>query len=58
MIDHTGGMSGRGAYLCRGGPGGEPLQRCLELADRHGAIARALRAPAKLDGELVESLSR
>jgi predicted RNA-binding protein YlxR (DUF448 family) len=57
-IDHTGAMPGRGAYLCRERPSGGPARSCLDLADRRGAIARALRSPAKIDRELVESLSR
>jgi hypothetical protein len=51
-------MPGRGAYLCRAhGPGGV-AGACLERAIRRGAIARALRARAAFDPELVESVIR
>jgi predicted RNA-binding protein YlxR (DUF448 family) len=53
VIDAAGTMPGRGAYLCRGGGPGEPDVKCLELADRRGGIARALRVQAKL----VESVT-
>jgi predicted RNA-binding protein YlxR (DUF448 family) len=56
-------MPGRGAYLCRGGDGVRPDERCLQEAERRGAIARALRRalPGGLvlnDSKLVESVSR
>jgi predicted RNA-binding protein YlxR (DUF448 family) len=56
-------MPGRGAYLCRADEGARPDERCLQEAERRGAIARALRRalPGGLvlnDSKLVESVSR
>jgi predicted RNA-binding protein YlxR (DUF448 family) len=56
-------MPGRGAYLCRAGEGAQADERCLQEAERRGAIARALRRalPGGLvlnDSKLVESMSR
>jgi predicted RNA-binding protein YlxR (DUF448 family) len=56
-------MPGRGAYLCRAGESARPDERCLQEAERRGAIARALRRalPGGLvlnDSKLVESVSR
>jgi predicted RNA-binding protein YlxR (DUF448 family) len=56
-------MPGRGAYLCRAGDGARPDERCLQQAERRGAIARALRRSLAgglvlNDSKLVESVSR
>jgi predicted RNA-binding protein YlxR (DUF448 family) len=56
-------MPGRGAYLCRAGDAARPQESCLALAERRGAIGRALRRalPGGLvlnDSKLVESVSR
>ena len=40
--DATRTMPGRGAYLCVGADPAEPLARCLSLARRRNAIARAV----------------
>jgi predicted RNA-binding protein YlxR (DUF448 family) len=63
VADPLARMPGRGAYLCRHGATPSPAQRCLALATRRGAIARALRRaiPDGLvlnDSELVESVDR
>jgi predicted RNA-binding protein YlxR (DUF448 family) len=60
ILDPTGRMPGRGAYLCRGPSGEAPATDCLELAMRRGGLARALRQPVSgLVGiEHVESVSR
>ena len=58
VLDRTGTMPGRGAYLCRGVAPGEPVADCLALATRRGGIARALRCAVRIDPELVESVSR
>jgi predicted RNA-binding protein YlxR (DUF448 family) len=55
--DERGTLGGRGAYLCREHSGG-PVGACLQRALQRGSIARTLRAAARLDVELVESLSR
>jgi predicted RNA-binding protein YlxR (DUF448 family) len=59
LIDSTGSLPGRGAYLCAGGPPAEsPAAQCLRSALRRGAIARSLRARVSLEPELVESVDR
>jgi predicted RNA-binding protein YlxR (DUF448 family) len=60
VLDATGTMPGRGAYLCRGASTAEPARDCLALALRRGGLARALRTPVVgLAGvELVESVAR
>ncbi len=49
VIDATGALPGRGAYLCRGVDPVTPDSACLQLALRRGGIARTLRRPVKLD---------
>jgi predicted RNA-binding protein YlxR (DUF448 family) len=63
VADPLARMPGRGAYLCRAGDAVRADERCLEQAERRGAIARALRRalPGGLvlnDAKLVESVSR
>jgi predicted RNA-binding protein YlxR (DUF448 family) len=62
VIDPAGTLPGRGAYLCAG-PGDTnaptpPNPDCLQLAERRRGVARALRCPATLDPEIVESVIR
>ena len=57
VLDRTGTMPGRGAYLCAGPAAGEPVSDCLSLATRRGGFARALRCRVAIDPELVESVS-
>ena len=58
MLDRTGTMAGRGAYLCRGRDREEPAAECLTLATRRGGIARALRCAVTIDAKLIESMSQ
>jgi len=58
VLDRGGTMPGRGAYLCTGETPDEPAAACLTLAERRGAIARALRRSVTIDPELIESMSR
>jgi predicted RNA-binding protein YlxR (DUF448 family) len=63
LADPLARMPGRGAYLCREDATPGPAPRCLALATRRGAIARALRRaiPDGLvlnDSEIVESVDR
>jgi uncharacterized protein len=69
VLDATGTLPGRGAYLCRDDRGGEatgePKAECLALATRRGGVARALRCAVTLtlnepgaNAKLVESVSR
>jgi predicted RNA-binding protein YlxR (DUF448 family) len=65
VLDATGTLPGRGAYLCRDETTGEPAIECLTLATRRGGIARALRCAVTLTStgpdanpKLVESVSR
>jgi predicted RNA-binding protein YlxR (DUF448 family) len=55
--DPSATMPGRGAYLCAGSSGSQPLESCLALASRRNAIARALRCTVTIDPKLVESIS-
>jgi predicted RNA-binding protein YlxR (DUF448 family) len=57
VLDRTGTMPGRGAYLCQSPAVGRPASDCLTLASRRGGIARALRCRVTIDPELVESVS-
>jgi hypothetical protein len=45
------GAPGRGAYLC-------PEDKCLEVAEKRRAFARAFRAPVTLDPTVRESFRR
>ena len=47
VLDMTGKLPGRGAYICRSG-------ECVEKALRKGALARALKS--RLSEELAEQL--
>ncbi|HMD56347.1 MAG TPA: YlxR family protein [Solirubrobacteraceae bacterium] len=58
VIDDSGTMPGRGAYLCRSDVAPHPAAECLARALRRGALARTLRAPVTLDPKIVESMSR
>jgi len=58
VADPAARMSGRGAYLCRDAHGVRAAPACVDAALKRNAIARALRAPAALDSQLVESVSR
>ncbi len=58
VLDSSGKLPGRGAYLCRR-PGAEgPVAECVRLATRRNGLARALRSRVAVDGELVESWTR
>ncbi len=57
MIDLTGTLPGRGAYLCKAGAAATtPNAECLRLAERRRGIARALRCAVTVDPKLVESV--
>jgi predicted RNA-binding protein YlxR (DUF448 family) len=56
VLDRTGTMPGRGAYLCAAAGAVQPDADCLALATRRGGIARALRCRVTFDPELVESM--
>ena len=43
VVDRSGKLPGRGAYICREGASLQPSARCLALARRRRSIARALR---------------
>jgi uncharacterized protein len=63
VLDHSGTLPGRGAYLCQGGAPADPAAACVTLARRRGAIARALRCSSSdrsvaFDPKLIESVSR
>jgi predicted RNA-binding protein YlxR (DUF448 family) len=58
VLDRTGVMPGRGAYLCLGERPGEPNGDCLARARRSGAIGRALRSSMTVASEGLESVSR
>jgi predicted RNA-binding protein YlxR (DUF448 family) len=49
VLDPSGTLPGRGAYLCRGDGPGVPDPSCLQNALRRGGIARTLRRNVKLD---------
>jgi predicted RNA-binding protein YlxR (DUF448 family) len=65
VIDASGALPGRGAYLCRGSDPSIPDPDCLQLALRRGGIARTLRRAVQLDlgdssdrdPEIVESMN-
>jgi len=46
VVDRSGKLPGRGAYICREGASLQPSARCLALARRRSNIARALRVGA------------
>ncbi len=56
VIDLTGTLPGRGAYLCKAGAATTPTPECLRLAERRRGVARALRSAVALDPKLVESI--
>jgi len=58
VLDRTGTIAGRGAYLCLNGDGEKPASECLALATRRGGIARTLRCAVTIDAKLIESVSR
>jgi len=47
-VDRGARFPGRGAYVC-------PGSSCLQDAERHGRLSRALRRPAQLPRETLES---
>jgi predicted RNA-binding protein YlxR (DUF448 family) len=49
VIDNSGTLPGRGAYLCRGVDRNDPDGDCLRHALRRGGIARTLRRNVSLD---------
>ena len=57
VIDADGTLPGRGAYLCHDtrGPAARPAAGCTARALRKRGLARALRAPLRIDTELIES---
>jgi predicted RNA-binding protein YlxR (DUF448 family) len=57
VVDASGTMPGRGAYLCTDAAG-RPAAACVAGARRRGAFARALRVAVALDDEIVESVGR
>jgi len=57
VLDSTGTLPGRGAYLCLGERPASAAPACLQRALGRGAIARGLRAAVSLDPKLVESVS-
>jgi predicted RNA-binding protein YlxR (DUF448 family) len=58
VIDTTGTLPGRGAYLCRAAGTRAMLDPdCLRLAERGRGIARTLRCAVTLDREIVESMN-
>ena len=58
MLDPTGTMAGRGAYLCCGADCNAPAAECLSLATRRDRISRALRCAVVIDAKLLESVGR
>ena len=58
VADTSRRMPGRGAYLCLAGDQAGAAPACVAVAVKRNAISRALRAPAALDSQLVESDSR
>lgn len=58
VLDGSGRMPGRGAYLCAEPEHGGPAAECLALAIRRNGPQRTLRARAGIDPKLVESVSR
>jgi hypothetical protein len=52
VVDETGRLAGRGAYVCR-------ATDCLDIAIKKGALSRALKTPlpADLHGSLAGSLT-
>ena len=55
VLDLSGALPGRGAYLCAAERGGAPAPDCLTRATRRGGIARAFRAAVTLAPDFVES---
>jgi predicted RNA-binding protein YlxR (DUF448 family) len=55
VIDALATMPGRGAYLCRARAAGVPAADCLRHATTRGGLARALRAPAAMLADALES---
>jgi predicted RNA-binding protein YlxR (DUF448 family) len=57
VLDRTGTMPGRGAYLCGVKARGRPSADCLAKAAQRGGLARVLRCAVRIDPKLVESMS-
>jgi len=58
VLDRSGTMPGRGAYLCREQLSGRPQPACVAGARRRHGISRTLRSPVRIDAELIESVGR
>jgi predicted RNA-binding protein YlxR (DUF448 family) len=60
VIDHEATMPGRGAYLCRDARDSRarPVAACWARALDKRGLARAMRAPVRIDDELIESMAR
>jgi predicted RNA-binding protein YlxR (DUF448 family) len=56
VVDRTGAMPGRGAYLCCAPDGRSPADACLARALRRRSIERGLRRNVRVDGKRVESV--
>ena len=56
VLDRSGTMPGRGAYLCCDTASNGSATACVALAMRRGGLARALRCSVKISPELVESI--
>jgi predicted RNA-binding protein YlxR (DUF448 family) len=55
VLDCSGALPGRGAYLCAAERGQVPAAECLTGATRRGGLARAFRAAVTLSPDFVES---
>jgi predicted RNA-binding protein YlxR (DUF448 family) len=58
VLDRSGTMPGRGAYLCREQLSGGPEPACVAGARRRRGVSRTLRSPVRIDAELIESVGR
>jgi predicted RNA-binding protein YlxR (DUF448 family) len=58
VLDRTGTLPGRGAYVCRSESICEPNIQCMKLATRKGTLQRAFRRAVEVPVELLESESR
>ena len=58
VLDRTGTLPGRGAYVCRNESVREPSIECMKLATRKGTLQRAFRRAVEVPVELLESESR
>jgi uncharacterized protein len=58
VLDRTGTLPGRGAYVCRSESVRAPNIECMRLATRKGTLQRAFRRAVEVPVELLESESR